>query len=489
AERNVFVFQPMLPEVVGASLSPADVVNPLRQFCRGVTVLQGNIQSIDVARRELTIDGGRFTRNHTVVFEHLVLALGNITDLSRVPGMSEYGWPMKTVADALRLRAALINRLEEANLVHDEAIRTRLLTFVVVGGGYTGVETAGQLHALVTESKHLYVNLRDAPVRVVLVHSQNQLLLEIGPELGAYAGDVLRQNGIEVRLNTRVVEVTATKAILSDGTHIEAATLVSSVGSAPHPLVLDVCAQIGVEPMRGRIPVEPTMRLPGQSQLWSIGDCAAVPWNDRGTAKVAPPTSQFALREGRQLGANLVRMLRGEGEARLRPFTYRYLGQLATIGERQAVAEVFGIRFRGFIAWWLWRTIYLSKLPGLVRKLRVMIDWTFELLFSRDISLLLPPPEDVLRAIHLEDQEVLFEAGAPARAFFFIKRGEVQLTEPTGEVQTLATGSVIDQSLVDADGCWRQHAVASGSTDLIAFRGRALELLRGRLRLVPRPPQ
>jgi NADH:ubiquinone reductase (H+-translocating) len=483
AERNVLVFQPMLAEVVGSTLPPFDVVNPLRQFCRHVDVLQGNIQKIDWASKQLVLDGGRFTRNHLVEFEHLVLALGSVIDFSRVPGMADYGWPMKTVSDALRLRAAIINRLEEANLVEDETVRTRLLTFVVVGGGYTGVETAGQMLDLLREARHFYANLRSKTVRVVLVHSRAHLLEEIGEKLGDYAQAVLEKRGMEVRLNSRVVEVTAGKAILEGGDFIEAHTIVSTVGNAPHPVVLDLCKQLGVEAQKGRVPTEPGMRVVGQTQLWAAGDCAAVPWNDRGEVKTSPPTAQLAVRQGKQLGANLARALRGEA---LQPFTYRYMGQLATVGERAAVAEVFGYRFSGFFAWWLWRTIYLAKLPGVLRRLRVMIDWTFDLFFPRDISVVLPPPEDLLRSIHLERGEVLFQLGDKVRAFFFIKRGTVTLLRPGEPERVLSAGAVIDQDSVGADGTWTVGASAAESTDVVVFRGRALELFKTQLKLVPR---
>lgn len=482
SERNVLVFQPMLAEVVGSSLSPNDVVNPLRQFCRGVDVLQGRIQSIDWSSKQLVVDGGRFTRNHLIHFDHLVLALGSVTDLSRVPGLTEYGWPMKSVADALRLRAALINRLEEANLVDDPAVQARLLTFVIVGGGYTGVETAGQLHALITESKHFYANLRDRAVRVVLVHSQAQLLSEIGPDLGDYARQVLEKNQVEVRLNTRVMEATATRALLSDGTHIETATIVSTVGAGPNPVVVNLCQQLGIPTDKGRVPTEPSLRVAGQTHLWAAGDCAAVPWNDRGTLKVAPPTAQFALRQGRILGQNLAAALRGDAIA---PFRYRYLGQLATIGSREAVAEVMGFHFRGFIAWWMWRTIYLGKLPGIMRKLRVVIDWTFELIFTRDISLMLPPPEDVLRAIHLEAGEALIEQGEKPRAFFYLRRGRLVVKGPDGQQTSLERGSVIDQAYLGENSTWPISVTASESSDVIVFRSRAFELLRKELRIVP----
>jgi NADH dehydrogenase len=485
AERNVLVFQPMLAEVAGAALSPLDVVNPLRQFCRNVDVLQGTIHKIQWAEKRLELDGGRFTRNHVVEFDHLVMTLGSVTDMTRVPGMTDHAWPMKNVADALRLRAAIINRLEEANLVEEAELRQRLMTFVVVGGGYTGVETAGQLMDLLREVRHLYANLRDTKPRVILAHSRGHLLEEIGEKLGDYAQRVLERRGMEVRLNTRVTEVTASKVILQDGGFIEAHTVVCTVGNAPSPVVVDLCKQVGVVADKGRVPVDATMRVPSVAKLWAAGDCAAVPWNDKGEIKIAPPTAQFAMRQGKQLGENLARILRGErGEPR--PFAYRYMGQLATVGEREAVAEVFGMHFSGFIAWWMWRTIYLAKLPGVMRRLRVTIDWTFDLFFARDISLVLPPAEDILRAIHLEQGESLFEAGQKVRAFFVVKRGSVALQAAGGEVQVIPAGGVIDQAFANGDGLWASGAAAAESTDVVVIRGRALEMLKKDLQLVRR---
>jgi len=488
AERNVLVFQPMLAEVAGSSLSPVDVVNPLRQYCRHVNVLQGSIQEVDWANRRLVLDGGRFTRNHLVEFQHLVLAVGSVTDLSKVPGMADYGWPMKTVSDALRLRAAIINRLEEANLVEEPVLRQRLLTFVVVGGGYTGVETGGQILDFLREVKSLYANLRSEKIRVVLVHSREHLLEEIGERLGDYARAVLTKRGMEVRLGVRVTEVTSSKVILNDGSFIEANTVISTIGSAPNPVVLDLCKQLGLQTDKGRIPVEPTMRVPGQTHLWAAGDCAVVPWDDRGTVKPSPPTAQFALRQGRQLGANLVRSLKGEA---LQPFSYRYLGQLATVGERAAVAEMFGFRFSGFLAWWMWRTVYLAKLPGTMRKLRVMVDWTFDLFFARDIAVVLPPPEELLRSIHLEKGELLVSLGDACRGVFFVRRGSMLRTDASGATSTVVSDSVVDFDDVDRQGRWVATFVAAESTDIVVFRGRALELLKTKLDLNVRaaPPQ
>ena len=483
AERNVLVFQPMLAEVAGSSLAPVDVVNPLRQFCRGVNVLQGTIQKIDWASKTLSLDGGRFTRDHRVGFKHLVLALGSVTDLGAVPGMPEYGWPMKNVADALRLRAALINRLEEANLVEDPETRSRLLTFGVVGGGYTGVETAGQMLDFIRQAHRFYVNLRMERPRVILVHSRDELLGEIGPELGAYARGVLEKRGVEVLLKSRVSAVTARKVFLADGSSIDANTVVTTIGSGPNPVAMDLCRQIGISAEKGRIQTDAQLRVPGVENLWAAGDGASVPWDDKGVLKVSPPTAQFALRQGTLLGRNLAAVLRGgTPEA----FRYRYMWQLATIGERAAVAEVFGFHFKGFLAWWMWRTIYLAKLPGTMRKLRVMVDWTFDLVFPRDISQLLPPPDDVVRSIHLEKGETLFVQGTPCRSFFFVRQGSLEMGSAGLPARVVASGSVIDQMELDSSNLWESTGTALEPTDLVVFRGRLLEYLRRDLRITKR---
>jgi NADH:ubiquinone reductase (H+-translocating) len=443
-------------------------------------VLQGSVQRIDWEKKQLLVDGGRFTRDQPIGFRHLVLALGNVTNLTQVPGLAEYGWPMKNLADAIRLRSALINRLEEANLVEDPAVRERLLTIVVVGGGYTGAETAGQILGLLRQARRFYPALAKAPIRVVLVHSQEELLPDIHPSLGRYARESLERRGVEVRLNTRVTGVTARRVSFSEGPTLESHTVITTIGSAPLGLVVDLCAELKLAAPKGRVAVEPTLRVPGHEELWAIGDCAAVPWDDRGEKKTAPPTAQFAVRQGQQAGENLSRVLKGESP---RPFRYRYRGQLAAIGEREAVAEVMGLHFRGFIAWWLWRSICLSKLPGTLRKLRVVVDWTFDLFFPRDISLLVPPPDEVIRAIHLEAGETLIEAGSICRTIFYVRRGSLVLRLNGQSDRTLPVGSVIDDEYADAEGKWRCALTAAENSDLVVFRGRAFQLLSQELKV------
>ncbi|MDB6017115.1 MAG: copper transporter [Pedosphaera sp.] len=472
AEQNVMVFQPMLAEVAGASLSPLDVVNPLRQFCRGVNVFRGQIAEVDLARRRLMLDAGRFTKNTEVEFEHLVLALGSVVDLSRVPGMPEHSLVLKNVGDVLRLRATMINRLEEANLESDRDVWQRLLTFVVVGGGYSGVEMAGQMLDFMQEAKPLYHNLAKAQLRVILVQSGPHLLPEVGKSLGCYAERKLRARGMEIKLNTRVMSMTASRVFFDKGESIETATVLSTVGNAPHPLVVELCRRHGLETYKGRIVTERTMQVKGREWLWAAGDCAAVPMDDK---PASPPTAQFAERQGKLLGKNLARSLRQE---KPKPFFHRNLGQMASIGHHVAVAEILGMRFSGFIAWWMWRTVYLFKLPGLQRKLKVMVDWTMDLFFPRDISLLLPAPTELLQEVHLEKGDVVFNTGEPAKSFYILKEGRVDLFEGDRLVKSVMAGQHFGERALEGDGVAYFSAMAAEPSTLVSVSEKAYKTLR-----------
>jgi NADH dehydrogenase len=224
------------------------------------------------------------------------------------------------------------------------------------------------------------------------------------------------------------------------------------------------------------------MQIDGHENLWAAGDCAAIPWEDNGEMKIAPPTAQLALRQGSQIGANIARVLKGEAT---KPFTYRYMGQLATVGAREAVAEVMGFRFSGFFAWWMWRSIYLAKLPGFARKLRVLVDWSFELVFPRDLSVPLPISEDPMPPVHFEAGEIFVDQGEACRAFLYVRTGSITASGPGLPDVIYPAGSVIDQDETE-NGQWKRTLTATERTDAVLFRGRTLELLKTSLRMVPR---
>ncbi len=470
ADENFMVFQPMLAEVVGSSLSPRHVINPLRRLCRGVTTLRGRIESIDLAARCLTLDAGDYTPDISVEFGHLAMAPGSIVDLSRVPGMPEHAYVLKNVGDALEYRSAIIDRFEEANFQSDPATVRRLLTFVVVGGGYSGVETAGQVHDLIIGINRLYPRIAQEDYRVVLVHSREHLMPEVSESLAIYCEKTMRARGLELLLGCRVQAMTASKVILDNGESIDTHTVLSTVGNAAHPLIVSLCEQ-GVTNVRQRLTTDPQLRVTGADRLWAAGDCAAVPMvggehDDQRAEKTCPPTAQFALREGTTMGRNIARSLRGR---ELESFTFTGLGELATIGHRSAVAEIMGLKFHGVLAWFMWRTIYVAKLPGLERKVRVLIDWTFDLFFPRDIALLRPRPTQVLQQMHLEKGDKVFEAGDPALSLYIVKSGRIDLRDETGLVRSLGAGEHFGERALLYDRVWRFSAEATEPSELVAL--------------------
>jgi len=464
ADQNVLTFQPMLAEVVGASLSPLDVVNPLRLFCRGTNVLQGRITEIDLDAKCVTLEAGRFTPKSSITFDHLVLALGSVVDASHVSGMSEHGYVLKDAWDAVLLRVALIERLEEANLSDDEDAKRRLLTFVVVGGGFSGVETAGQILDLVTDIHPLYLNLKKIKPKVILVHSRDHILPEIGQKLGDYAQRKLTRRGMVFRLNAKVTSVTARKVTLSNNDIIETHLVVSTVGNAPHPLIVDLCKRYGLENLKGRITTDTTMRVERRSYVWAIGDCAAVPIDEKPSC---PPTAQFALRQGIQLAHNLAQALKVRA---LKPFRYKAQGQLAAIGHRSAVADIMGIQFSGFFAWLIWRTIYASKIPGIQRKIRVLIDWTLDLFFSREISVIQAESKNLIQDTHFEKGDLLLQENDPYESFYILKKGSVYCFHGDHYFKKLGDGEALGGKEFTENDRWTVRAVAAEPSTVIAVR-------------------
>jgi NADH dehydrogenase len=472
SDQNFMVFQPMLSEVCGASIPPRHVVNPIRRICEGVTVLRGDIKSIDLSKRQLVLDAGHFTKDVNVKFSHLVLAIGGVVDLSRVPGMPEHAFLMKNVGDALELRSAIIDRLEEANFQHDPEAMKRLLTFVVVGGGYSGVETAGQIRDLIQGINHLYPRIARDGCKVILIHSGAHLLPEISESLGIYCEKNMRDRGIEIILNARVTAMTASKVFLGDGRVLESNMVVTTVGNAPHPLIVDLCKRHNFESVKGRIITDSNLRAKNQDRIWVAGDCAAIPLSRGKDGEFCPPTAQFAYREGILLGKNIARWLRKQ---RLKAFNFKGLGELACIGHRSAVAEIMGMKFSGFIAWFMWRTIYLMKLPGLERKIRVMVDWTLDLFFPRDITLMRSRPTEVLQEMHLEKGDQLFHSGEPALSFYIVKSGRIELFDENGLVKSVGMGEHFGERALLSDQIWRFTAVAVEASTLVSLEARVFE--------------
>ncbi len=374
---NFFLFTPMLHEIAASDLEITNIVNPLRKLLRKVEVLVGDVNQIDLPNKRVLISHGY--RNHSlqIDYDHLVIALGSITNFYDIPGLADLAVPMKSLRDAIQLRAQIIRHLEEANSECNLTDRQSLLTFVVGGGGFAGVETVAALNDFVREALPFYPNLCEDMLRVMLVHSGPAILPELGESLGRYAEGVLARRGVEIRLKTRVKNVTEGKVFLADGVSIPSHTLVWTAGTVPSPIISSLpCAK-----ERGRLLVNQFLRVPDWPDVWAVGDCAFVP-DIRNPGQSHPPTAQHAIREGKVVAQNIAAALLGRA---LKSFSFRTIGLLASIGRRMGVARIFGFNFSGFFAWWMWRTVYLSKLPGLDKKVRVAFDWTLDLLFPKDV--------------------------------------------------------------------------------------------------------
>jgi NADH:ubiquinone reductase (H+-translocating) len=374
--ENFFLFTPMLHEVAASDLDLTNIVNPVRKLLKRVKFFAGEVESIDVERRSVTVSHGFDHHHHELTYNHLAIGLGSITNFFDLPGLAEKALTMKSLGDAIHLRNRLIALLEEADTECSQNVRSPLLTFVVAGGGFAGVETIAGINDFVREAVHFYNNLREDMLRVVLVHPGNVILPELGPKLGRYAQQKLSERGVEMLVNTRVTGVSERGIELSNGETIKTEALIWTAGTSPNPALMSLPCMKD----RGRLVVNEMLQVPGYEGVWALGDCAVVP--DPATGTPHPPTAQHALRQGKTLAKNLIASVRNQ---RLTPFSFKTIGQLAAIGRRTGVANILGINFSGFIAWWLWRTIYLSKLPRFEKKLRVALDWTLDLLFTKDL--------------------------------------------------------------------------------------------------------
>jgi NADH:ubiquinone reductase (H+-translocating) len=369
--ENFMLFTPMLPEAASGTLEPRHVVVPLRQMCPHAELLLGHARSLDRAAKTVTVSTQEGDR--AVAYERLVVALGAVVRVLPVPGLAEHGLGFKSLADAINLRNHILRRLEAADAAAAGDARRRELTFVFVGAGYAGVEALAELSDLVRDALRFYPRLRDAEQRWVLVDAAPSILHEIPRRLGEYAARQLAGRGVDIRVATTLVSLDAEAAALSDGDRIPTATLVWTAGVKANPLL----AELGL-PLdeRGRVRVDETLRVEGTEEIWALGDCARVP--NLASADPDPPTSQHALRQARRLARNL----RGNPQ----PYRYRMLGQVATLGRYKGIADVMGLRLRGFPGWFVTRTYHLFQLPLASRKLRVVADWTTSLFFRRDIA-------------------------------------------------------------------------------------------------------
>ena len=423
SENNYFTFQPLLPEVAAGALGASDAVTPLRVLLPTVRTVQGEIRNIDLDNKTVSYVQGSKRRMKTSTYDHVVLALGQAVNLRRVPGMCEHAYPVKHSAHALRLRNHVINCLEYADSIDDEDVKRRLLTFVVVGAGFSGVETIGEMKDMIDRSLKYYPNIAPSDVRMLLIEFAGRILGELPESLADYAVKRLEKQGIELWLNTGVKSATATTVEVADGRVVETSTIVATIGNGPSPLVeaLDVVKE------RGRMVVDGQMRIVGKDGAWALGDAALIPLKDHteDAPHYAPPTAQFAVREGVHLADNLIALMKGE---ELKQFHYEPKGAMASIGNYRAVASLMGVNLHGVFAWLLWRTFYLGMIPGLVTKLRVVVDWALDLFAPRNMGQVQEVKQASARFMRYSKDQDVFEPGMIADGFYTIVSGSFKLT-------------------------------------------------------------
>jgi NADH dehydrogenase len=375
SDTNSWLFTPMLVEVATSGLEPTHISSPLRTSLKRTRVLRGRVTKIDLASRRIGVnddgpDGG-------LHYDQLVLALGSVSDCLGNSAVAENALEFKTLSDAMHIRNRVIDVFERADAEPDIECRHALLTFVVAGGGFSGAELAGGLNDFVRGMSADYPNLSTDDLRVILVHSRERILPELSESLASYAMQRMNERGVTFRLNTRVIDARPGSITLSSGEEIAAETFIWTAGARPNPILKELQVK---RDNRGAVLVNRTLAIPGYANVWALGDCASVP--DTKPGKTCPPTAQAAINQAAVLAHNIRASLLGRP---LKPFRFKSFGSLCIVGYHTACAEIKGLKFSGLFAWLLWRGVYLSKLPGLERKVRVLTDWTLELFFPRDI--------------------------------------------------------------------------------------------------------
>ena len=426
--NNYFVFQPLLPEVAAASIHSSDAVVPLRLLLRRTQVRQADVMGIDFGKKTVTVVQGFRRLPVDLPYDELVIALGMTVDLKRFPGLPEHALTMKNLADAHRLRTHVISCLEMADVATDPELKQQLLTFVVVGAGFSGVETVAEVNELIRRALKYYPNIKQDEIRVYLIEYAGRILPTFPADLAEYATRRLQIHGIDVKTGVGTKAATSTAVELTNGSVIPTRTIVATIGNGPHPLV----EALGLDMHWGRIKTDRFMRVAGREGVWAVGDAAEIPLVEHPAedpAHYAPPTAQFAVREGQQLAQNIVAKAKG---AEVRPFAYESKGSLASLGMSKAVAEVYGVKLSGTLAWLLWRGFYLSFLPGFATKLRVLVNWVLNLFVPPNI-VLIESTQSGSRYMHYRKGDKVLEPGMLIDGFYTVVKGALKLTIDNAE--------------------------------------------------------
>jgi len=463
SRENYMVFQPLLPEVISGTIGVLNAISPIRRLARRTTLYTRQIEAVDLDKKQVHLAPGFRPKPIVLDYDHLVIGLGTLLDYSKIPGMREHALPFKYLGDALYLRNHLVHVLEEADIEPDPEERRRLLTFVVAGGGFSGVETIAEMNDFLKSAAAAYQHIQPGDIRLLLLQSGSRILPELGEELAHFAHRILERRGVEIRLETRLKAVSELAAVLfdkkADKTEtIPARTVVTTVPSGPHPLLSTLpCKMEG-----GRIQVDAYLAMGGYPGVWALGDCAAVPQPDGITS---PPTAQHALRQARICAENILAQHRGKP---LKPFDFTGLGKLGSLGRYSAVAEVMGIKLSGFLAWILWRGVYLSKFPGFERKIRILADWLHDIVLPKDITQIKIFHHSEVCHEHFEAGETLIYEGDFGDKVYFVARGSVLVKRGDTVLKEISKGELFGEIALISDSPRTATVVAQTATDVVS---------------------
>jgi len=426
---NYLVFSPMLPEVISGSIEILHAITPIRGLCHRTLLHTREVESIDLDNREIVTSPGIRQVPHKIRYDHLILGLGTQLSFAGMPGVEQHGIPFKNLGDALYIRNHVIHALEEADIETDPELKQQLLTFVVAGGGFAGVEGVAELNDFVREAAESYQTFKSKDIKVYLLHAEDQVLPEVKPRLRIYAQNLLQRRGVEIKFNCRLAAATASEAILNTGEKIPTRTLITTVPGAPHPLVAGLP---GAKDNRGKVPVDEFLQInvPGYENVWGLGDCCLVPAPNvppdaPPRERYSPPTAQHAIRQGKCAAANIAAKLHGQP---MQKFNFGGLGKMGALGKYNAVAEMFdNMLVSGPLAWLMWRAVYLAKLPGWDRKARVALDWFVDIFIRRDLVRLRLDPSEAMHREHFEPGEYVFRQDDIGDRVYFIVAGQVEI--------------------------------------------------------------
>ena len=451
SEINYFVFQPLLPEVAAGTLNAQDAVTPLRTLLKGVKVRLASVQSIDTKANTLTLVQGQKRLLQTIAYDHLVIATGQVTNLSMFPGFENHSLTMKNLSDAFKLRNHVIECMEVADITRFAELKQRYLTFVVAGGGFSGVETIGELVEMIERILPQYPNIAREDIRALLIQRGEKILPEMSGELGDYARKQLEQRGIEVLTETSIQSASRYAVHIcgrnsNETCTIPARTIVTTIGNGPSEFVKN----LPIELQRGKIPVESTLRVKGLNNIWSLGDSALVPvpCEKTGELSYAPPTAQFAAKQAKQLAINIDNSI---NKKTLGHFCYKSKGMLASLGGYRGVAELYGVRVTGLFAWVIWRAIYIGMLPGFTTRLRVALNWFFDYFMPRTIVYMGEGAANATEYVHYSKGDCVHSANEIPKAFYIVIEGQLK--------QTLEKNGEAIERILNAGDSWGSRAL------------------------------